>query len=783
MKKTLVCILLALLAFSLKAASVGDWTFYLSYRNNTCNVPAGDEIYGICEGNLFSYHTKDSSVRFFSRLDGMSGQTVQLMGYSAKSRMLVLVYEDGNIDLFSTVSGEFFCLPQLRLAEKEDYLPTNLTVTDDLAILSTRSGVALINLAKKEIKGFYSLGENVTAAALFDGTVYAATASGLLYCPLSSNMSDKSEWKQGPAANVSGMAVVGGTLYLGVAPGSPDPTYGYGLWARRKQADGGFSDTKVLTHNYTSFFSNGSRAVFSSTNTIAVFGADSPLKPQAEYAATTFKHLHASCASDGTLWISGGTDGLQAYKAVGGELRAAGEPVGGYGPARDLCFKLNYVGNRLLVAGGRQESSNLRYDGTVMALENGRWTIFQEGDEISSQTGLPYFNCMEVVQDASDPMHHFVSTYGTGMYEFRNFKMVKNYSVHNSPLLVAAGGKGNPRYVRVSGLTYDDKGNLWMLNDETDTLLHVLKADGTWSRIYVDQLKLAPTVYPMLFDRSGRLWVASRRTVSYHTTGLLCLDYNGTIDYADDDVTRYRTQCPNEDGTTVSFSKGVYALMQDTDGSIWVGAGNGLFVVPNPDEWFDSDFTIRQIKVPRNDGTNYADYLLADVPVSSITTDGAGRKWIGTLDDGTYLVSADGTEILQHFTAENSPLLSDIVYSVAVNPETGEVMMATNRGLCSYRGDATEPAATLVKSNVKVYPNPVRPEHTGPVTITGLTLDADVVVTTTGGQAVAQGTSQGGTFVWDGRSFNGRRVASGVYYIMVSTADAKKGLVAKVVVI
>lgn len=781
MKKTLFYLFWMLLFIPMRAASVGSWTLYLAYRNNTCNIPAGDEVYSLCEGNLFSYNTKDTSVRYFSRLDGMSRKSVQLMGYSKMQRTLVLVYEDGNIDLFSTDTGKFLSLPQFSLAASDDYLPTNLSVVGNTAVLSTRTGVAVIDLAKKEIKGFYSLGESVAAATVFDGCVYAATASRLLYASLTSNLADKSEWKQGPAACVSGMAVVGSTLYLGVAPGSADPAYAYGLWARRKQADGSYEDTKLLGHNYLTFYSDGSRAVFGSTNTIAVFGTETPLKPQAEYAVT-FTHNHTTCTPDGTLWVSAGADGLQPCKGVGEELQAAGAAVGGYGPARDLAFNLHFVGNRLLVAGGRQES-NIRFDGTVMAYENDRWTIFQEGDDITEQTGQLYFNCMEVVQDANDPSHHFVSTYGTGLYEFRDYKMVRNYSSHNSPLKSAAGAPGNPRYVRVSGLTADAQGNMWMINDETDTLLNVLKTDGTWSRIYVDRLELAPTVYPTMFDRKGRLWVASRRTVSYHTTGVLCLDFNETIDYTDDDIYMYRTQCPNEDGTTVDLGKGVYALMEDTDGSIWVGAGSGLFVIENPDEWFDTDFSILQIKVPRNDGTNYADYLLADVPVSSIVADGAGRKWIGTLGDGIYLVSPDGTEIIEHFTFENSPLLSNTVYDVDIHPETGEVMMATEQGLCSYQSDASQPEASLSKSNVKVYPNPVRPEYSGPVTITGLTQEADVVITTTGGQAVAQGTSKGGTFVWDGRTFAGRRVASGVYYIMVSTADAKKGIVAKVIVI
>ncbi len=189
------------------------------------------------------------------------------------------------------------------------------------------------------------------------------------------------------------------------------------------------------------------------------------------------------------------------------------------------------------------------------------------------------------------------------------------------------------------------------------------------------------------------------------------------------------------------------------------------------------------MKVPRNDGTNYADYLLEGVAVNDICVDGANRKWMATLSNGVYLVSADGTEIIHHFLSSNSPLLSDVVNSVAVDPTTGEVFFGTDAGLCSFQGDATQPSEALSKNEVKVYPNPVRPEYSGNITVTGLTENADVKITTTGGQVVAAGTSHGGMFIWDGRNMAGARVPTGVYYIMCATQDGSKGIAAKVVVI
>jgi ligand-binding sensor domain-containing protein len=159
------------------------------------------------------------------------------------------------------------------------------------------------------------------------------------------------------------------------------------------------------------------------------------------------------------------------------------------------------------------------------------------------------------------------------------------------------------------------------------------------------------------------------------------------------------------------------------------------------------------------------------MPIISITVDGANRKWIGTSGNGVYLVSASGQEILHHFTSENSPLLSNNVTSIAIHPRTGEVMMGTDGGLVSYQSDATSPSETLSEGTIQIFPNPVRPEYHGNVTITGLTTDADIKIVTSGGQLVATGTSMGGTWQWDGRNFSGGYAGSGIYYVLIATAD------------
>ena len=214
----------------------------------------------------------------------------------------------------------------------------------------------------------------------------------------------------------------------------------------------------------------------------------------------------------------------------------------------------------------------------------------------------------------------------------------------------------------------------------------------------------------------------------------------------------------------------------------WAQDVSDNFVIEK-DNIYTPDTYVTQIKVPRNDGSNYADYLMSGVNISCMAVDGAGRKWFGTNGSGVYLISADNMTQLQYFTAENSPLLSNNIESITINNETGEVFFGTEDGLCSYMSDATEAVDKMDKDNVYAYPNPVTADYNGIITVVGLSLDADVKILTASGQLVAQGRSNGGTFTWDGRDRSGKRVASGVYYVAAATSEGKKGTVCKIAVI
>lgn len=775
MKRILGLFWVLALSLAVKAGNVGEWNLYLAYHNALANQAAEEAVFANFDGNLLAYHPADETVKLYSKLDGLKGKTILRMGYSETEKCLMLIYDDLLIDLFYPADGHVVTLPQVKDAGIDGLQNNQLFIDGEDAVMAMSNGLVHISLNRQEVVGYYMLDRNIKGAAIHDGVLYAGAEDQLLCCSTDANPLDKNEWKSVKKAAFF-QFMVNGNAFYGLTNRSVDGGLSTGLWL----IDGD-NYQAVSTAVFPLFFSQKNKLVVADPTHILIFDAKQPTVPESQISfANNWKSL--SRTADGTLWACDGEKGMQAYKISENTLKAVGTPVGNYGPRRDLCYYMRYEGERLLIAGGHLDPYDIEHHkGTIITRDGDKWGYFQE-EGIPEKTGLYYRDVNSIAQDPKDPTHHFATAAGGGLYEFKDGKFVKNYNVKNSPLRSAAPD-GNPNYVRMDGLNYDAEGNLWMANNgQPDTILRVLRPNGKWKGIYVESIRNAPTCEKTLFDRKGRLWMASRRTVSNHDGGLLCLDYNGTLDNQKDDVSTYRSTFVNQDGKPYSL-QGVYAIAEDLDGSIWVGTKVGLFLINDPDNWHSSGFYVIQVKVPRNDGTNLADYLLDGLPISALAIDAAGRKWVGTETNGLYLVSKDGTQILEHFDVNNSPLLSNYIYSLAANGQTGEIMIGTDKGLCSYQSAVSTPETSLNENRIKVYPNPVRPEYHGDVHVTGLTDNAEVKVVSTSGQVVASGRSSGGTFIWNGRGLDGARVGTGVYYLMIATTDGNKGVAAKVVVI
>lgn len=432
-------------------------------------------------------------------------------------------------------------------------------------------------------------------------------------------------------------------------------------------------------------------------------------------------------------------------------------------------------------AGLRQASQvDLDSPGTIQIFSaNHEWSFLQDdikgnfpGTESSS---WQFVDMMSVDVDPLNPNHIFGGS-RTGLYEFLDGKCVKYYYPDNSILQRATSSN---RYVKVESVLFDANGNLWLTQSEqvNNTLLCITR-DGQWLALNPTELtnnsKGLGSLQGLFLDSRGLLWLVNNM---YDKPSFYC--YNPQTGQ----IIQSYTSFENQDGIT--YGDETYyprCFAEDRDGNIWVGTSMGAFILEAANV-YNKGSNLMQVKVPRNDGTDLADYLLANANINCIAIDGAGRKWVGTAGSGAYLISNDNLSEVHHFTFENSPLLSNVVESIAINPTTGEVYFGTDRGLCSYMGDATDSSIEMVKDNVYAFPNPVPSSYNGLITVRGLTFDADVKILTVDGRLVYQGRSNGGTFTWNGCDRSGRRVASGVYMIATATSEGKTGVVAKIAMV
>lgn len=763
MKRIFLSILIAACGIgAARAQAIGSWTAYPSLCNATYNEPGDNKIYSLADGNLYSYNPDDTEVYVYTRLNGLNGTDIAFIRYVEATQKLVVAYEDGNVDLIYS-DDDVRNMSQLKDKGYASLTVNNLCVSDEMVYICTDFGIVELNTDEEVFENTYSLDLDVLCATENADTIFMSTAQSLYVGDKSLNLLDKSNWNSVSTNNLQQLTFFDGELV------------GYKRSRGLLKINRSNFSAKEICPGTMSFYScHDDVMIGGNDETVYVLRSLTDIETISQTNA--FEHL---VYDKNKYWASQGFDGLQSYELSDGQLSPIMTALTPNSPVRDYFFNMSYTdsGTRLLVAGSEQNYNEIVRDGTLMYYEDEVWYNFNE-DSIEEQTGKTYTDLICLVEDPADASHHFAGSARHGLYEYRDLTFVENYDVTNSPLCSALETSSD--YVRVDALQYDDDGNLWMANAETDTVITVLKADGSWARLYYEELEDVPNCTQILFDREGRLWMNSKR-LSWN--GMFVLDYNGTIDDTSDDVHVKRDEVINQDGTEYDpYYFNCFA--EDMNGEIWVGTSTGLFVIDDAEDFiYDDDFRYTQIKIARDDGTDYADYLLNGVEISAIAVDGANRKWIGTSSDGIYLVSEDGQETLEHFTSDNSPMPSDGVESIAVNPLTGEVMIGTYTGLVSYMADAMTAADALKKSDVRVWPNPVRPEYNGVITIDGLTYNAEVKITTVTGQLVSSGRSNGGRFTWDGKDGRGKRVSSGVYNIISTNEEGKKAVVNRIVFI
>jgi len=779
-QKRIVIISSFLLALTLPAwtqVAMGKWKTHLAYNNASQVAQSTNKVYAVSEGALFSVDKADGGLSFYSKLTGLNGSNISKIKFNAASQELLIIYSNGNIDVIGN-SG-ITNMPDLYNKQMSSGKTVNqIQFYQNKAYLACNFGIVVLNLDKKEVADTYYIGPNASEVAVLsttihNGTIYALSKSAVYKASAAeTQLANYEFW-----STASGLPGTGDFQNISSFGGKLILLRGGKLYKQESNNTWTSFLSDITPTNFT--ISNGSLNIFSGSETYLV---DTLFNSKVVNGITNISDAEYD-PSNHTYWFAANSLGVVSYKQLSTETPTVTyfKPTG---PAVNSPWNMTFAGKKLFVVPGGRWASQYLTDGNIMMYENSTWTNINS-KTIQDKTGYPVTDLMNVAVDSTDSKHFFVTSYGTGLYEFKDNTFAHWYNNNNSNLETII--PTNPyQYIRLDGAVFDKQGNLLMCNMNVKNGIKVRLANGTWTQLSYPGTNDKPTLGKILISNQNQnqKWIPSVR----YTPGLCVFDDNGTLtDQSDDKSVFFSSfifpELDNNGNTklvtiTPSF---VYTVSQDKNGVVWVGTDQGPFLFNNISKVFQSGYTCSRVKIARADSTNLADYLLVNEKIKAIAIDGANRKWLGTETSGVYLMSENGQKTIQHFTASNSPLLSDNILSIAINPSTGEVFFGTDAGLVSFQSDASEAGDSF--NNVHAYPNPVRPNYRGVITIAGLVEKAQVKITDINGNLVCETVSNGSLATWDGKDAHGRRVNTGIYLVICASSDGTQNAITKILFI
>ncbi|WP_091142167.1 type IX secretion system anionic LPS delivery protein PorZ [Flavobacterium caeni] len=751
--------LLMLFAVQLGFSQNKLWKGYFSFREikdlseSTTKVVAGSE------NALFSKNLTSGQITTTTTVDGLSGETITAIYHSPTYKKTIIGYATGLMIVVNEVDGSVLNVVDII---NKTLPPTIKRINhfmeyDGKVYISCDYGVSEYNLATLVFGDTFFIGDNaaqiaVKQTAVFQGRIYAATRYyGIRSADINNpNLNDFAQWTTVAGGAWLGVEAFGDYLMATNDAGSLQrwngTTFGAHVQLQQVPVDLRKSGTNLIvtTANFVYIYDAALLQIrLLNSNEIP------------EIAATF------TCATliNNTIYIGTLDDGLQSTTLTPGPF----VDMTPDGPLRNNIFAMTSAGANLWSVFGDYDiffnPYPLDYYGVSKYAPTGWFNIPYQ--DIEAAVGHEVTSMVRVAANPANPNDVYISSYHSGLLKFENDVPVLLYDPNNSSLEAPASGT-----LRINGSAYDNQGNLWVTNNYVNRFLKVKRADGQWQE-GPDLGTLFQSISEMIFgrmtiDKNGTKWIATR------DKGVIGFNENyGNLAKAITD----------EPGNLPSVQ--VSIAVADNRNQLWIGTRKGLRVLSSVDSFLSGgDLEAESIIIIED---NLAQELLYEQSVTDIVVDGSNNKWLATADSGVFYVSPNGQQTIYHFTKDNSPLPSNSVNDVEINGITGEVFIATDKGMVSFKGTATSAADNL--NNVYVYPNPVRPGYAGTVKVSGLLDKANVKIADIEGNLVYETISEGGTIEWDTTAFGKYKVASGVYMIFVSAEDGGETKVKKVMIV
>lgn len=744
----------ALLRAQTERPYVSGWNTYLPYANVIdFDTDDNDMFYCISRSSFFTYKHSEGLLERYSKANGMNDVEMAFIEADDYTGKVALIYLNGNIDLFK--DGKFENVPDLKVST----VPGDKTLyaahaRNGKLYISSGIGLIIVDLDKKVIPQqipFYSNSTQalVKSVTTKDNNIYVATDLGLFTSRLDNpQLFNYTSWTQISSLSFSFLgsndqhvfAATDSLVYEVAADNSLsvinrpvnkiqrlDGSSDGNLWILTKEGTGSapyavkISSTGALVDSLPSFF------------------------------AARF-----SDEGDGNYWSADAYSGLR--KRSSANPGASWTNIAPAGPSNAGAYKVWARNGEIWLAHGSKD-----YTSWSPALSQEAFSRYHSGawrnwkwDILSVIPPSAQYNQTDAIAIQKD------EATGSVYAGFLNGGVVKTdvneqLTIYKSGFLGQNVQGDTPSY-RVTDLKLDGDNNLWITQSAVQNALRVKTYDDKW---YSFNIGGNQHLAAIAIDDLGQKWMAA----GINGSGIAVFNDNNTIDNPNDDYVRVLGT--GENGGNLPSPK-VHTIAKDKNGEMWVGTESGIAI-------FSCGADIRQgicnaiLRPLVTKGFNFANHMFEGIPVKSIAIDGGNRKWVGT-SVGVFLLSEDGEEIIEQFTAENSPLLSNTIINIDIDPVTGVVYISTDKGLCSFGGAAIEAEATISKP-LFVFPNPVPSGYNGQIAIKGMTEASNVKITDINGQLVYQATSNGAMMAWNGRDYNGRKVQSGVYLVFVVSKD------------
>ena len=723
-----------------QAPPIGSWRAHHSYAG-TLQVVKGDKIYTATPEAIFSTNSS-GQFQYYNKLTGLSDASIATIQWDSETEQLVVAYTNNNIDVIKGgLVKNIYDLVRTSRIQKIN----SIYCEKGMAYVSTNLGVVVIDLFKYEIKESWILGSSGNTLEVFSltkgtGNWYAATQNGIYTTAVSNtNIADAKSWtvfynaaNNLPIKKISstptGLIIEKNDSLLLIQPAATTTLF---YKASEQIKAWQFTEQKITIATTDKQTSKARAHQFTIGNATGLIFE----KPD------TFINPNDCIFSNGIIWISDQVTGLiQLDLSTSSFVKM----IPG-GPGGQITTAL------LASNAGVLAASNTKKGWAI--LENGKWQA-QKG--LDSVTGVQSIAINHLDNSI------WLTTSELGVAKWQNNK-VQLFNPRNSSLMATANNS-----CFTSGVVADSKGNSWVSNTGTTKSIHVYQPDGKWTG-FTNPFGMTDAG-TLEIDDIGQIWGTTK-----NANGLFVYNPGSSLTSSTDD--RWKQY---KAGTGIGNlpSNQVNCAAKDKNGFIWVGTDRGIGIIQCVENIFTAAGCDALLPVVQQD--RFAGLLFKDENVQTIAVDGADRKWVGT-QNGVWLISATGEKVIYRFSTNNSPLLGNDISKISIDPLTGEVFIATNNGLCSFRSTATE--AVTAQQKVLVFPNPVPPGYNGSIAIRGLTNNALVKITNLYGALVYQTRSLGGQAIWDGKNTNGTKVASGVYLIICRDDSGAEKIATKITIV